>query len=189
MKWFIGFFVLLIALVMISGCSQPAPTITPATTVPTTVAAAQTTAQVPVSTPLPTTVVTTKPATTVATTVPAAAQTTAQNSTLVVVKVPTVTPASGVTLIHITSTGFIPQTDVVLPGTAIWWINDDSVPHTVKVTNKNVVAYTSDTIQPNSQTNYDFGTEGTFSYALVDLPKINGTIIVKSGGGMTSYST
>jgi plastocyanin len=94
-----------------------------------------------------------------------------------------------VTTIHITSTGFNPQLDVVLPGTAISWINDDKVPHAVKATGTHAGLFTSDSIQPNSQFKYDFGTEGTFEYALIDLPKINGTIIVKAGGGMTSYST
>jgi plastocyanin len=195
MKWFIGFFVLLVALVTISGCTQPAQTAAPVTTVPTTV---QTTAPVIVATPVPTTiatqvattVATTKVATTVPTTV-SATQTTASNSTLVVVQVTTVAPASMVTTIHITKTGFDPKIDVILPGTGISWVNDDSVPHAITGANskKGNTVFTSTSIEPNSKFQYDFGDEGTFEYALIDLPKLNGTIIVKTGGSLTSYST
>ncbi len=196
MKWFIGFFVLLVSLVMISGCTQPAQTAAPTTTVPTTV---PTTEQVTVATPVPTTITTTvattvapTTATVVTTKVPATTQTTTvnvtQNTTAVVTPVKTVTAASMVTLIHIKSTGFDPQLDVVLPGTRISWVNDDTVPHAVKSTGKNDGLFTSDSIIPNAQFGVDFNTEGTVEYALVDLPKINGTIVVKSGGTLSSYS-
>ncbi len=189
MKWFIGFFVLLVALVTISGCTQPAQTAAPATTIPTPV---PTTEQVPVATPVPTTietpVATAVPTTKVTTTVPTTTQPAVANVTVTATKVPTVTAASMVTTIHITSSGVSPQQDVVLPGTRISWVNDDTVPHAVKSTGIHDGLFTSDPIPPGAQFGFDFGNEGTFEYALVDLPKITGTIIVKAGGTLSSYS-
>jgi plastocyanin len=186
MKWFIGFFVLLVALVMISGCTQPAQTTVPATTVPTTVPTA---AQVTVATPVPTTVApttVTTVATTVTTKIPTTAttQTTAtnvtQNTTAVVTPVKTVTAASRITTIHITGTGFDPALDVVLPGTQITWVNDDSVSHSVKSIGNNTGMFTSTEIIPTSQFSYSFGDkEGTYEYALIDLPTVKGKIVVK----------
>jgi plastocyanin len=183
MKWFIGFFVLLVALVTISGCTQMVPTATPATTIPTTV---PTTEQVTVATPVPTTIatpvattiVTTKATTKVTTSVP----TTTQPAAVNVTKDQTVAAASGVTTIHITSTGFKPQVDIVLPGTGISWFNDDTVPHSVKSTGIHTGMFTLTDILPGTGNSYTFGAaQGTFEYALVDQPKVNGTIIVKSG--------
>ena len=193
MKWFIGFFMLLVALVMISGCTQPAQTAAPTTTVPTTV---PTTEQVTVATPVPTTIATTvattvapTTATVVTTKVPATTQTTTvnvtQNTTAVVTPVKTVTAASRITTIHITKTGFDPVLDVVLPGTQITWVNDDSISHSVKSIGNNEGMFTSTEIIPTSQFAYSFGEkEGTYEYALIDLPTVKGTIIVKTGSGL-----
>lgn len=185
MKWFIGFFVLLVALVAISGCTQPAQTVEPTTTVPTTV---PTTEPVIVATPVPTTIATpvvTTIATTIAvTTVPttvSTTQTAVSNATVAATPVPNVTAASMITTIHITSTGFNPALDVVYKGTGITWVNDDTVPHAVKAIGKNDGLFISDSIIPTSQFKYDFGNEGTIEYALVDLPTIKGTIVVKGG--------
>ncbi|MDD3136598.1 MAG: hypothetical protein PHF57_00335 [Methanoregula sp.] len=186
MKWFIGFFVLLIALVAISGCTQTAQTTTPATTVPTTV---QTTEPVTVATPVPTTEVTTvattvaqTTATAVTTKIPVTTQTTVasvtQNATATPVK--TVTPATGVSIIHITSTGFTPQTDIILKGTGISWINDDTVSHSIKSIGKYEGKFNQEDIIPTAQFAYDFGNDGTYDYVLDNNPKLNGTIIVKS---------
>jgi len=175
MKWFIGFFVLLVVLITISGCTQPAQTAAPATTVPTTV---PTTEQVIVATPVATAVETTKVATTVPTTV-STMQTTVPNVTATATPVPTVTAASMVTTIHMTRAGFDPQWDVILPGIGITWVNDDTVDLAVKSTGKHDGLFTSTPISPNAAFAYTFAKEGTFEYALVDLPKINGTIIVK----------
>ena len=186
MKWFIGFFVLLVALVMISGCTQPAQTTAPTTTVPTTV---PTTQQVTVATPVPTTVAPTTiitVATTVTTKVPTTTQTTAANVTLnttaVVTPVKTVTAASRITTIHITKTGFDPVLDVVLPGTQITWVNDDSVSHSVKSIGDHADMFTLTEIIPTAQVSYSFGDkEGTYEYALIDLPTVKGKIVVKIG--------
>ena len=161
MKWFIGFFVLLIALVAISGCTQSAQPVAPATTIPTTV-----------PTPEPVLVFTTVP-TTQATPVP---------TPKIVTRVPTTAAANMVTKILISPTGFNPAVDVVLPGTGIFWVNTDTVPHTVKSTGVHAGMFNSGEIIPTSMWSYDFGEkEGTFEYILDNNPKISGTIIVKAG--------
>ena len=174
MKWFIGFFVLLVALVMISGCTQPAQTAASITTVPTPVPTT-------IATPVATTV-----APVVTTTVPTALSTTqAANSTNVTVivanVVPSATAASMVTLIHITSTGFNPAIDTVLPGTGISWVNDDRVSHTIKTVGINAGMFTSTDIDPNTQFQFDFGSVGIYDYILDNNAKITGKIIVKGG--------
>ena len=180
MKWYIGFVVLLVALVAISGCTQSTQTTAPATTVPTT---APTTEPVLVATPVPTTVATTV-ATTVTTKVPTAANVTL-NTTAGATPQKTVTAASRVTTIHITSAGFNPALDVVLPGTGITWVNDDSVSHTVKAIGNHEGLFTSSEIIPTSQFSFSFGVkEDTFEYALGDLPTVKGKIIVKAGASV-----
>jgi len=165
MKWFIGFFVLLIALVAISGCTQSVQPVAPATTIPTTV-----------PTPEPVLVVTTVP-TAQATPVP-----TPKIVVINVTHVVTPTTAIRVTTIHITSNGFTPAVDVVLPGTGIFWVNDDTVPHTVKAVGVHAGAFNSGEIIPTSTWSFDFGEkDGTFEYILDNNPKITGTIIVKTG--------
>jgi plastocyanin len=191
MKWLIGFFVLLVALVAVSGCTQQSPaanvTATPEpTTVPTTMQ--ETIASVTGATVIPTT-----EATTVTTTLPNVTATTSgtpvvtSNATLIPTTAPTVAAASGITTIHITKTGFTPQVDVVLPGTSIAWINDDTVSHTIKAIGDHDGMFNSGEILSKSQFSFDFGAkEGTFDYAFADNKTITGTIIVKSGRTLTS---
>ena len=165
MKWFIGFFVLLIALVAISGCTQSVQPVAPATTIPTTV-----------PTPEPVLVVTPVP-TTHATPVP-----TPKIVVINVTRVVTPTTAIRVTTIHITSNGFTPAVDGVLPGTGINWVNDDTVSHSVKAIGVHEGMFNSGEIIPTSTWSFDFGEkEGIYEYALGDLPTIKGQIIVKAG--------
>lgn len=186
MKWLIGLFVLLFALVAISGCTQQTPAAnvtatTEPTAVPTTVqeTAAPTTEATAVPTSAATTATATLPvatATVLETTAPAA------NVTSVPTTEATVAAVSGVTLIHITKTGFTPQVDVVLPGTSIAWINDDNVPLAIKAIGDHEGMFNSGEILPKSQFSYDFGAkEGTFQYALASNKTVTGTIIVKTG--------
>jgi plastocyanin len=185
MKILLGFIVLLVAVVAISGCtqySQPA-------------AKAATTA----TTSVPTTEVTTVPPTTEMTTVPVTVATTAPVIANVTVTVPTATTgiptpiattpwtASQVAKIHFNSTGFFPANDVVLPGTGVTWINDDTVTHTIIATGNNTGLFNSGDIVPGAQYVFTFceGYEcrimGTYTYALKDLPAVNGTIVVQAG--------
>ena len=182
MKLLLGFVVLLVALVAISGCTQQAqPTATVTTTEPTVV---QTTVQETAvatmettSVPASETTVVSPPITTIVTTVVTPNQTTASP-----VITPTIVTATGVTTIHITSAGFNPQVDVVLPGTQIGWINDDTVSHSIKTIANSGIMFNSGAIDPKAQFTYSFGSQtGTYNYTFADNATITGTIIVKAG--------
>ena len=164
MKKFICLFSLVIALVVLSGCTQPAapaaPVTTPTATIPT-----------PESTPvmtLGTTVQTTIPPTVLPTTI-AAVHTTVPINTVPVV-----------TTIHIINKSFVPSELTVLPGTGVFWINDDSVIHSVKATGSSAGKFNSGDITPGARFDYTFGdADGRFEFASTYYPNMTGVIIVK----------
>jgi len=177
MKLLMGFIVLLVALVAITGCTQTASPSAQTTT--------ETTA--PVTTEVTTVETTVAPAT-VETTVPTTNETIVANVTENVTEtatvVPTATAANQVTTIHITNVSttlaFTPQTDVVLPGTGIIWVNDDNVTHSIKMIGNNTGMFTSGDILPGATFTYSFNQNtGTYIYAFADNQTLTGTIIVK----------
>lgn len=191
MKLLMGFIILLVALVMITGCTQPASTTTPVTTATT---APVTTESTTVATSVPTTVATTVPVNTTATiianvTAPAANTTTVPVTTAAPVNVTaTATPASMVTTIVLTSTGFAPQTDIVLPGTGVSFVNKDNVSHTVVATGNSTGMFNSGALIPGGAFSYTFSLKqvGTVTYGLADNSSVTGTIIVESPSGSTT---
>jgi plastocyanin len=182
MKLLMGFIILLVALVAITGCTQTASSSAQTTTETTAPATTEVTT---IATPVATTVETTVPVTNetiVANVTAPAANVTTAATTVPVNVTPTVTAASGITTIHITSTGFTPQTDVVLPGTGISWVNDDNVTHAIKTIGNNTGMFNSGDISPGAAFPYTFNENtGTFTYAFADNTTITGTIIVQAG--------
>ena len=169
MKKFIGLFILVIVLAMISGCTQPAAVTTPvATTVvptvlPTVATPAPTMEPAPVATPQSTTAI----ATTVA--------------TVVKTPKPVQTASTKITTIYIRNNSFVPQLLTVLPGTGITWINDDATVHAIKATGTHAGMFNSGDFVKGSQVDYTFGAdEGTFD--IIDTYS-NATcvIIIKKG--------
>ena len=185
MKLLMGFIILLVALVAVTGCTQTASSPVQTTTETTAPATEVTT----VATTVATTEQTTVPATTeipVANVTTPAANVTTEVTAAPVNVTPTVTAASGVTTIHITKTGFTPQTDVVLPGTGISWINDDNVTHAIKMIGNNTGMFNSGDIIPGAEFPFTFSEKtGTFTYAFADNATVTGTIIVKAGCTLT----
>jgi|WetSurMetagenome_2_1015567.scaffolds.fasta_scaffold78441_3 plastocyanin len=186
MKLFMGFIILLVALVAITGCTQTAST--PAQT--TTETIAPTTEITTVATTEVTTVQTTEPATNATlvanVTAPVTNVTTTVVTSVPVNVTPTVTAASGITTIHITKTGFTPQTDVVLPGTGISWVNDDNVTHSINMIGDNEGMFKSGDILPGATFPYTFSQKtGTFIYSFADNKTITGTIIVKAARSLS----
>jgi plastocyanin len=185
MKLLMGFIILLVALVAITGCTQTASSPAQTTTETTAPATEVTTVATTVATTEQTTVPATNETIVANVTAPAANVTTVATAAPVNVT-PTVTAASGITKIHITSTGFTPQTDVVLPGTGISWVNDDNVTHSVKMIGNNTGMFNSGDISPGAAFPYTFNENtGTFTYAFADNTTITGTIIVKAGRTLT----
>jgi plastocyanin len=178
MKLLMGFIILLVALVAITGCTQTASPSAQTTTETTAPATEVTT----VATTVETTVATTVPTTTatIVANVTAPAENVTANVTATATPVPTATSASQVTKIHITKLGFTPATDVVLPGTGITWVNDDNVTHAIKMIGNNTGMFTSDGILPGASYMYSFSEQtGTYVYAFSDNQTVTGTIIVK----------
>jgi len=192
MKLLMGFIILLVALVTVTGCTQTASTTTPATTATTVPATTDVTTS---ATAVPTTVATTVvPVNTTATivanvTAPAANTTTVPVTTAVPVNVTaTATPASMVTTIVFTSNGFVPQTDIVLPGTGVSFVNKDTVSHTVIATGNSTGMFNSGALIPGGAFPYTFSLNqiGTVTYGLADNSSVTGTIIVQSPSGSTT---
>jgi Predicted solute binding protein len=183
MKLLMGFIVLLVALVAITGCTQTA---SPSEQTTTETTAPVTTEVTTEATTVATTVATTIPTTTetIVANVTAPAANVTENVTETATVVPTATAANQVTTIHITNVstklGFTPQTDVVLPGTGITWVNDDNVTHSIKMIGNNTGMFTSEGILPGASYMYSFSENtGTFVYAFSDNQTVTGTIIVK----------
>ncbi|WP_292370487.1 cupredoxin domain-containing protein [Methanoregula sp. UBA64] len=179
MKLLMGFIILLVALVAITGCTQTA---SPSAQTTTETTAPVTTEVTTEATTVATTIATTVPTTTgtVVANVTAPAANVTENVTATATAVPTATAASQITKIHITKLGFTPATDVVLPGTGITWVNDDNVTHAIKMIGNNTGMFTSEGILPGASYMYSFSENtGTYVYAFSDNQTVTGTIIVK----------
>jgi plastocyanin len=102
----------------------------------------------------------------------------------------TPTPASMVTTVVLTSSGFAPQTDVILPGTGISFVNNDNVTHTIKSTGNSTGVFNSGALIPGAAFQYTFNSNaGTVTYALADNSSVTGTVIIQSlSAGHTSVA-
>ncbi len=179
MKKFIGLFILLIGLVMISGCTQPAQPAAVTTPVATTVVpTVPPTVATPAPTMEPTTVATPQSTTGIVTTVATAVKT----------PIPVQTASTKITTIYIRNNSFVPQLLTVLPGTGITWINGDTTVHAIKITGTHAGMFNSGDFMAGSQVGTDFGQEGTFD--IIDTySNASCMIIVKKGELLSSYTT
>ena len=174
MKRFMGLFILLIAVALCSGCTQPAQKVAVPTTLSTEVPTA-------VQTEATTVVVTVQ--TTVPTLVP----------TVVVTEVAkpkiTLVPQTTKTIICMRNNTFVPQELTVLPGTGITWVNDDTIVHSVKTTGTHEGMFNSGDIIPTATWDYTFGQVGVFEFVSPDYPAMKGTIVVKEGASVVGAPT
>jgi plastocyanin len=196
MKKIIGLFILIIALALVSGCTQQTTT-TPVTTVTAT--------EVPtvIETTVETSVAPTEEATIIETpvetssidaNVTAPVEVTASVTQAITAAM---TPSTKVTVIHIANNSFSPATLMVLPGTGITWVNDDSTVHSVKTIGDNSPKFNSGDIVANvGRWGYTFSQkEGTIEYTDGYNLNVTGVIIVKKGdsfagmGTPTTYTT
>jgi plastocyanin len=157
----IGFVILMIAFICITGCTQPAvpeAVTTPPTTVPTSVPTAELTLA-------PTTV----PTTVMTPVLPIATRTTSPSTKVV-------------TTIYMRNNTFVPRELIVLTGTGITWINDDSVVHSVKTIGNATGMFNSGDMISGSQWSYTFGErEGRYEFTCTYHPEMKGAVIIMKG--------
>jgi plastocyanin len=181
MKKVIGFLILMIVLVAVSGCTQQTKTAPVTTAVPTTVPVTEATT---VATEVPTTEVPVA-TTEVTTAVTIEANVTAPADTAAVPTVtPTMsmTPSTKVTVIHLANSTFTPSVLMVLPGTGITWVNDNNAIHSVKMIGDHAGMFNSGDLASGGRWGYTFSeNEGTYQYADGYDLNATGTIIVKKG--------
>jgi plastocyanin len=185
MKKLFGLCVLVIALVILSGCTQPAATQAPATPAPTTEPVTVTETAAPATTEPVVSVPATNETTAIETTaeptlaaVPSTEITTAVPAT----PKPLVTKKVTTNVIHIRNNTFVPISTTVLPGTGITWINDDATTHALKATRPSGNIFSTGDIAPGSQWSYTVGaTEETITFFDVSSPKVTGTIVIRNG--------
>jgi plastocyanin len=170
MKRFIGLFILVIVIVMISGCTQPAQP-APVTT--------------PIATPVATPVPTVPP--TIATPVPTMIPTTV--TTVLSTPKITLVPQTKKTIFYMRNNTFVPTELTVLPGTGISWVNEDLISHSVKITGIHAGTFNSGDIIPGSSSENTFATVGVFEFACPDHPDMKGTIVVKAGASVEGAPT
>jgi len=193
MKKIIGLFILIIALALVSGCTQPTTT-TPATTVATT--------EVPtvVETTVEETVAPTEEATLIETpvetsTIVANVTAPVEENVTATITAPAITaamtPSTKVTVIHIVNNSFSPATLMVLPGTGISWVNDDSTVHSIKTIGDNSPKFNSgDIVAKVGRWSYTFSEkEGTIEYTDGYNLNVTGVIIVKKGDSFAGMGT
>jgi len=175
MKKFIGLIVLMIVLVMVSGCTQQAQ-------------------PVAVTTPEATEVPTIAPteATLVMTVVPTTEQTVMPTTVPAVLSTPKITlvPQTTKTIIYMRNNTFVPLELTVLPGTGITWVNDDSTVHSVKTIGDHAGMFNSGEISPGGRWGYTFGAnEGVFEFTDTNYPEMKGTIVVQKGESVVGAPT
>ena len=170
MKKFIGLLILVIALIVISGCTQPAQPVAVTTTVATPVPTIPPTVPPTVATPVPTMVPTT---------------------VVTVLSTPKITlvPQTKNTIFYMRNNTFVPTELTVLPGTGISWVNEDFISHSVKITGIHAGTFNSGEIIPGASSGNTFVDEGVFEFACPDHPDMKGTLVVKAGASIVGAPT
>jgi plastocyanin len=173
---------------LIAGCTQQTPA-APVTTVATTAAPTEeiTPAETPEETVAETAMETPAEEMTPEETV--VEETTPEETTVVPetteIVTASMTPSTTITVIHIVNNTFTPATLMILPGTRISWVNDDTNIHSVKAVGTYKGKFNSGDIAPTARWGYDFGeTEGSFEFADGYNQNVTGVIIVKKGDSL-----
>ncbi|MFH1222511.1 MAG: cupredoxin family copper-binding protein [Candidatus Micrarchaeota archaeon] len=85
-----------------------------------------------------------------------------------------VTPAAGTAAVVIKDFSFQPSTLTIKAGTMVTWTNQDSAPHTIKISEQS-----SPTMATGQTYSQKFDTAGTYEYSCGIHPSMKGTIIVQ----------
>jgi plastocyanin len=83
---------------------------------------------------------------------------------------------AGATTVRIVNLAFDPAQVTIATGTAVSWVNEDSVPHTVTSTDD---AFDSGIFDPGANFTWTFDQPGSFPYACQLHPQMQGTVIAE----------
>jgi plastocyanin len=101
------------------------------------------------------------------------------SETIVPIPPPTIPVVGSSYTIQITSTGFIPQYDVVRTGANINWVNNDTVPHAIAMSWNVTSMFYPSTIMPGGASQItSFKEPGIYTYTSSDNQNITGSICV-----------
>jgi amicyanin len=78
-------------------------------------------------------------------------------------------------LVHIANFTFAQPTVTVKAGTAVTWVNDDDIPHTVVAVDK---SFRSKVLDTGDRFSFTFAKPGTFAYFCSIHPHMTGKVIV-----------
>ena len=96
----------------------------------------------------------------------------------------TLVPQTTRTIIDMRNNTFVPQEHIVLSGTGITWVNDDTIVHSVKTTGTYEGMFNSGDITPTATWGYTFGQVGVFEFVSPNYPDMKGTIVIKDGASV-----
>jgi plastocyanin len=82
-------------------------------------------------------------------------------------------------MVKIDNFTFAPQKLTVKAGTAITWVNEDDIPHTVVATK---LAFRSKALDTDDKFTFTFSMPGTYEYFCSLHPHMTGTIVVEAAG-------
>jgi plastocyanin len=91
---------------------------------------------------------------------------------------------AGPTTVRIVNLAFNPAEVTIATGTAVSWVNDDSVPHTVTSTDG---VFDSGIFDPGASFTWTFDRPGSYPYACQIHPQMQGTVVVE-GEAVSSAS-
>ena len=80
--------------------------------------------------------------------------------------------------IKISNFVFSPAVVTVAPGTAVTWVNEDDIPHTVVADDKKM--FRSKVLDTGDKFTFTFATAGTFGYFCSIHPHMTGKVVVKA---------
>ncbi len=80
----------------------------------------------------------------------------------------------GVSTVNIQNFAFSPEVLTISKGTAVTWVNGDSVPHQIRS-----ATFNSDLLNKGQIFSFTFDTVGTFDYSCAIHPSMSGKIIVE----------
>jgi plastocyanin len=88
--------------------------------------------------------------------------------------------STGVNTVSIKNFAFNPSSLAVKTGSAVTWVNQDGVAHTIVSDTGSPLTFSSDPLQTGASFTFSFTQPGTYTYHCSIHPSMTGTIVVQS---------